>query len=244
MDKLHLDKHISRQFNEELESLRQQVMAMGGLAEEMVSDATRAVVEADTELAQKVVESDDRVNEMEKTIDERCIMVLARRHPTASDLRLVVAMIKAINDLERIGDEAEKIARMAISLAEADRPRNNYRELEIMGATVRGMLHDALDGFVRLAPEVAVDLVRQDNNVDADYEAVLRQYHTYLIEDSRNTRRIVDAIWVARSMERIGDHAKNIGEYIVYLVEGKDLRHATLAEMERELGEGNSSSSS
>lgn len=241
MDKLHLDKHISRQFNEELESLRQQVMAMGGLAEEMISDATRAVVEGDTELAQKVVESDDRVNEMEKAIDERCIMVLARRQPTASDLRLVVAMIKAINDLERIGDEAEKIARMAISLAEADRPRNNYRELEIMGTTVRGMLHDALDGFVRLAPEVAVELVRKDKNVDADYEAALRQYHTYLVEDSRNTRRIIDAIWVARSMERIGDHAKNIGEYIVYLVEGKDLRHASLAEMERELGDGGSS---
>ncbi|MDZ7789444.1 MAG: phosphate signaling complex protein PhoU [Xanthomonadales bacterium] len=243
MDKLHLDKHISRQFNEELESLRQQVMAMGGLAEEMISDATRAVVEGDTELAQKVVESDDRVNEMEKTIDERCIMVLARRQPTASDLRLVVAMIKAINDLERIGDEAEKIARMAIRLAEADRPRTNYRELEIMGTTVRGMLHDALDGFARLAPEVAVELVRKDKNVDADYEAALRQYHTYLVEDSRNTRRIIDAIWVARSMERIGDHAKNIGEYIVYLVEGKDLRHATLAEMERELGDGGSSRS-
>ncbi|MEE4305159.1 MAG: phosphate signaling complex protein PhoU [Wenzhouxiangella sp.] len=237
MDKLHLDKHISRQFNEELESLRQQVMTMGGLAEEMISDATRAVVEGDTELAQKVVEADDRVNDMEKAIDERCIFILARRQPTASDLRLVVAMLKTINDLERIGDEAEKIARMAISLAEADRPRNNYRELEIMGTTVRGMLHDALDGFVRLAPEVAVALVREDKNVDADYEAALRQYHTYLVEEPRSTRRILDAIWVARSIERIGDHAKNIGEYIVYLVEGKDLRHASLAEMERELAE-------
>lgn len=237
MDKLHLDKHISRQFNEELESLRQMVMNMGGLAEEMIGDATRALVEGDTGLAQKVVEIDDRVNELEKSIDERCIYILARRQPTASDLRLVVAIIKTINDLERIGDEAEKIARMAISLAEAERPRNNYRELEIMGTTVRGMLHDALDGFVRLAPEVAVNLVRQDKNVDADYEAALRQYHTYLMEEPRNTRRILDAIWVARSMERIGDHAKNIGEYIVYLVEGKDLRHASLAEMERELGE-------
>ena len=229
-NKLHLDKHISRQFNEELESLRQQVMTMGGLA-------TRAVVEGDTQLAQKVVEADDRVNELEKAIDERCIFVLARRQPTASDLRLVVAMLKTINDLERIGDEAEKIARMAISLAEADRPRNNYRELEIMGTTVRGMLRDALDGFVRLAPEVAVELVREDKNVDADYEAALRQYHTYLVEEPRGTRRILDAIWVARAMERIGDHAKNIGEYIVYLVEGKDLRHASLAEMERELGD-------
>jgi len=241
MDKLHLDKHISRQFNEELESLRQQVMNMGGLAEEMIGDATRALVEGDTELAQGVIESDDRVNELEKLIDERCIYILARRQPTASDLRLVVAIIKTINDLERIGDEAEKIAKMAVSLAEAERPRNNYRELEIMGITVRKMLHDALDGFVRLAPEVAVALVREDNNVDADYEAALRQYHTFLVEEPRSTRRILDAIWVARAMERIGDHAKNIGEYIVYLVEGKDLRHASLAEMERELGEGRDS---
>jgi phosphate transport system protein len=241
MDKLHLDKHISRQFNEELESLRQQVMKMGGQAEEMIGDAVSALVEGDTALAQKVVDADDRVNDLEKSIDEQCIMILARRQPTASDLRLVVAIIKTINDLERIGDEAEKIARMAIRLAEADRPRNNYRELEIMGTTVRAMLHDALDGFVRLAPEVAVHLVRQDDRVDADYEAALRQYHTYLVEEPRNTRRILDAIWVARSIERIGDHAKNIGEYIVYLVEGKDLRHATLAEMERELGEGSDS---
>lgn len=241
MDKLHLDKHISRQFNEELEALRQMVMNMGGLAEEMISDATRALVAGDSGLAQKVVEADDRVNDMEKAIDERCIMILARRQPTASDLRLVVAIIKTINDLERIGDEAEKIARMAIRLTEVDRPRNNYRELEIMGLTVRGMLHDALDGFVRLAPAVAIHLVRQDDKVDADYEAALRQYHTYLAEEPRNTRRIIDAIWVARSIERIGDHAKNIGEYIVYLVEGKDLRHASLAEMERELGEGRDS---
>lgn len=235
MDKLHLNKHISRQFNEELESLRQHVMNMGGLAEEMIGDAVRALVEGDSELARQVIEADDRVNDMEKAIDERCIMILARRHPTASDLRLVVAIIKTINDLERIGDEAEKIARMAIRLAETDRPRNNYRELEVMGTTVRSMLHDALDGFVRLAPDVAVALVREDNKVDADYEAILRQYHTYLVEEPRNTRRIIDAIWVARSIERIGDHAKNIGEYIVYLVEGKDLRHASLAEMERQL---------
>lgn len=237
MDKLHLDKHISRQFNEELESLRQQVMNMGGLAEQMIGDAVLALVEADSELAERVIEADDRVNDMEKAIDERCIMILARRQPTASDLRLVVAIIKTINDLERIGDEAEKIARMAMRLSEADRPRNNYRELEVMGTTVRKMLHDALDGFVRLAPEVAVALVREDNKVDADYETILRQYHTYLVEEPRNTRRVLDAIWVARSIERIGDHAKNIGEYIVYLVEGKDLRHASLAEMERELGE-------
>ena len=237
MDKLHLDKHISRQFNQELEDLRQSVMTMGGLAEEMVGDAIRAVVEGDSELAEKVIVADDRVNEMEKEIDERCNMVLARRQPTASDLRLVIAIIKTVNDLERVGDEAEKIAKMAIRLAEADRPRNAYRELDNMAGTVRGMLHDALDGFVRMVPEVAVTLVRQDEKVDDEYEAILRQYYTYIAEEPRITRRVIDAIWIARSLERIGDHAKNIGEYIVYLVEGKDLRHASPEELEREIGE-------
>ena len=237
MDKLHLDKHISRQFNQELEDLRQSVMTMGGLAEEMVGDAIRAVVEGDSELAERVIVADDRVNEMEKEIDERCNMVLARRQPTASDLRLVLAIIKTVNDLERVGDEAEKIAKMAIRLAEADRPRNAYRELENMAGTVRMMLHDALDGFVRMVPEVAVMLVRQDEKVDDEYEALLRQYYTYIAEEPRITRRVIDAIWIARSLERIGDHAKNIGEYIVYLVEGKDLRHASPEELEREIGE-------
>lgn len=237
MDKLHLDKHISRQFNQELEDLRQSVMTMGGITEEMVGDAIRAVVEGDSELAEKVIVADDRVNEMEKEIDERCTMVLARRQPTASDLRLVLAIIKTVNDLERVGDEAEKIARMAIRLAEADRPRNAYRELENMAGTVRTMLHDALDGFVRMVPEVAVTLVRQDEKVDDEYEAILRQYYTYIAEEPRITRRVIDAIWIARSLERIGDHAKNIGEYIVYLVEGKDLRHASPEELEREIGD-------
>lgn len=237
MDKLHLDKHISRQFNQELEDLRQSVMAMGGLAEEMVGDAVRAVVDGDSELAESVIAADQKVNELEKEIDARCNMVLARRQPTASDLRLVLAIIKTINDLERVGDEAEKIARMAIRLAETDRPRNAYRELENMAATVRSMLRDALDAFVRLVPEAAVTLVREDEKVDAEYEAILRQYYTYIVEEPRTTRRVIDAIWVARSLERIGDHAKNIGEYIVYLVEGKDLRHASPEEMARELGE-------
>lgn len=236
MDKLNIDKHISRRFNEELEELRESVMHMGGEAEEMVANAIRAVVEGDSDLAEQVIAADERVNEMEKNIDERCTMVLARRQPTASDLRLVLAITKTINDLERIGDEAEKIARMAIRLGEADRPRNNYRELETMATTVRGMLHDALDGFVRLSPEVALVMVREDKKVDSEYEAILRQYYTYIVEEPRNTRRIIDAIWVARSLERIGDHAKNIGEYIVYLVEGKDLRHKSPEEMEREIG--------
>jgi phosphate transport system protein len=229
----HFDQHISRQFNQELEMLRQDVMAMGGVAEEMVREAIVALVEGDTARAQQVIDMDDQVNQMEKEIDEQCTMILARRQPTASDLRLVLAIIRTVNDLERVGDEAEKIARIAVSLAETDRPRGNYHELESMGATVRAMLHDALDGFVRMVPEVAVALVRQDEKVDAEYEGLLRQYYTHLVEDPRTTRRVLDSIWVARSLERIGDHAKNIGEYIIYLVEGEDLRHAKVEDLEK-----------
>ncbi len=232
------DQHISRQFNQELEMLRQDVMAMGGVTEEMVRDAMAAVVDGDTAKAQRVIDMDDQVNEMEKEIDEQSSMILARRHPTASDLRLVLAIIKTVNDLERIGDEAEKIARMAVRLADLDRPRGNYQELEAMGETVRAMLHEALDGFARLLPETAVNLMREDDKVDIEYEGLLRQYYTFLVEEPRNTRRVLDCIWIARALERIGDHAKNIGEYIIYLVEGKDLRHATMKEMEQTIADG------
>ena len=231
------DQHISRQFNQELDMLRQDVMAMGGLAEEMVREAIKALVDGDTVKAQQVIDMDDQVNEMEKEIDAQSTMILARRQPTASDLRLVLTIIKTVNDLERIGDEAEKIARIAVRLADNDRPRGNYVELENMGNTVRGMLHDALDGFARMLPEVAIELVREDEKVDAEYEGLLRQYYTHLVEEPRNTRRVLDCIWIARSLERIGDHAKNIGEYIIYLVEGKDVRHAPVEEMERSVGE-------
>lgn len=231
----HFEQHISRQFNQELEMLRQDVMAMGGMAEEMVREALTALVDGDSARAQQVIDMDDEVNQMEKDIDAQCNMILARRQPTASDLRLVLAIIKTVNDLERVGDEAERIAKIAVRLADTDRPRGNYHELESMGMTVRSMLHDALDGFVRLVPEVAMALVREDAKVDAEYEGLLRQYYTYLVEDPRSTRRVLDCIWIARSLERIGDHAKNIGEYIIYLVEGKDLRHSPRAEMERTL---------
>ncbi len=237
MDK-QFDQHISRQFNQELEMLRQDVMAMGGVAEEMVRDAMAAVVDGDTAKAQRVIDMDDQVNEMEKEIDEQSTMILARRHPTASDLRLVLAIIKTVNDLERVGDEAEKIARMAVRLADVDRPRGNYQELEAMGNTVRSMLHDSLDGFARMVPEIAIALVREDEKVDVEYEGLLRQYYTYLVEEPRNTRRVLDCIWIARALERIGDHAKNIGEYIIYLVEGKDMRHASMEEMEKTIAEG------
>jgi len=219
------DQHISHQFNKELENLRQKMMTMGGMVEEMLKKAIQAVVSGDTELAMEVIEADDQVNQIEKRLDEECNLVIARRQPAASDLRLIFAIIKAISDLERIGDEAEKIARWALSLADLHRPRNQYRELERLGLTVVEMLRGSLDGFARMSPDVTVELFRQDQKVDQDYEAIFRQYYSYMMEDARNIRRVLDALLVAKSLERIGDHCKNVGEYVFYLVEGRDLRH-------------------
>ncbi|MDT8409846.1 MAG: phosphate signaling complex protein PhoU [Wenzhouxiangellaceae bacterium] len=230
------DQHISNQFNQELENLRQKLMAMGGMVEEMLKKSIQALVTADTSLAEQVIEADEQVNLIEKKLDQECNLIIAKRQPTASDLRLVFAIIKTISDLERIGDEAEKIARWAISLANYHRPRNDYRELEVMGHTVLEMLRKALDGFTRMAPEVALEILHQDQKVDQDYEAIFRQYYSYMMEDARDIRRILDALLVAKSLERIGDHCKNVGEYIVYLVEGRDLRHSPKVEFERQIG--------
>ena len=231
----HFDQHISRQFNQELENLRQKMMAMGGMVEDMLRQAVLALVESDTALAQRVIDNDDQVNQIEKTLDEECTLIIARRQPAASDLRLVFAIIKAISDLERIGDEAEKIARWAISLADYQRPRNDYRELELLGHTVLDMLRQSLDGFARMSPEVAIELKRQDKKVDQEYETIFRQYYSYMMEDPRHIRRVLDALLVAKSMERIGDHCKNLGEYVFYLVRGQDLRHESAQEFVRTL---------
>ncbi|HEX6929889.1 MAG TPA: phosphate signaling complex protein PhoU [Gammaproteobacteria bacterium] len=235
MDKLNLDDHISQQFNDELEEIRNHVMIMGGMVEQQTADAIRALVEGDSALGQRVVHDDHKVNDLEVMIDEECNRILARRQPAASDLRLVVAIIKTITDLERIGDEAEKIGYLATRLAEAERPGNAYSELEHLGDHVRSMLRTALDAFARMDPEAAVAVAKEDSKVDREYEAILRQCVTFMMEDPRTIRRVLDMIWCARALERIGDHAKNICEYVVYLVHGKDVRHIDIEDVEREI---------
>ena len=234
MDKSDLGHHISQQFNSELEELRNRVLAMGGLVEKQISDAVISLATADTELADRVVMTDYQVNAFEVNIDEECTQVLARRQPAASDLRLIVAVIKTITDLERIGDQAEKVAHMSLRLADKERPKNNYQELQNMGNLVRDMLHKALDAFARMDVETALQVAHEDLKVDDQYEAIMRQRITHMMEDPRSIARSLDVMWASRALERIGDHSRNICEYVIYLVKGKDVRHISLEQMEKE----------
>lgn len=226
-------QHISQQFENELQDIRSRVMAMGGLVEQQVSNAMEALITGDTEMAREVISTDEQVNAMELSIDEECIQIIALRQPTASDLRLVTGIEKTITDLERIGDESVRIARMALNLSEKDRPKRNYRELQSLGHHVRGMLRDSLDAFARLDSQMALRIAKEDSEVDDEYEGILRLLMTYMMEDSRQVSRVVDMMWSARSLERIGDHANNICEHIIYLVEGKDVRHLDIEEAEK-----------
>ena len=235
MEKTRLSHHISRQFNEELEDLRTKVLAMGGFVEHQIENAVTALAENDVEKAEKVITQDFQVNAFEVAIDEECLKVLARRQPAASDLRLVVAVIKTITDLERIGDQAERVGRMAIQLSEVERPRSQYSELKHMGDQVRSMLRGALDAFARMDVEAALQVVRQDLDVDREYEGIMRQMITHMMEDPRNVKRTLDIMWSARALERIGDHSRNICEYVIYFVKGKDVRHISLDQMELEV---------
>jgi phosphate transport system protein len=230
-----LKSHISSQFNAELEEVRQRVLAMGGLVEQQIVDASRALMELDGVLGEEVARNDYRVNQQEVLIDEECSGILARRQPTAGDLRLVYAIIKTITDLERIGDEAEKIARMAVDLAGQERVGGPLVEVGHLSRHVLQMVHDALDAFARMDTDAALAVAREDVNVDREYEALIRQCITFMMEDPRTIRRVMDIIWSVRSLERIGDHARNIAEYVIYFVKGKDVRHIGLEAMEREV---------
>jgi len=221
--------HISRRFNQDIEDLRNKVLAMGGLVESQLSKAIAAIVSGDSELGLTVANDDYKVNDMEVNIDEECSRVLATRAPAAGDLRLIVAIIKTITDLERIGDEAEKIGFLASRLAAMDRPADSYRQLKTLGTHVLHMVRDAMNAFARLDVDEALEVVREDERVDEEYEAIQRQCITFMMEDPRSIKRVMNVTWAARSLERIGDHAKNICEYVIYMVQGRDVRHTDIS---------------
>lgn len=222
---LNLNQHISQRFNKELESLRAKVFEMGGLVEQQVIDGTRAMVDNDAELGHKVVERDALVNAMEVEIDEKCVEIIARRQPAASDLRLLVSIIKTITDLERIGDQAEKLGAFAVQLNDEGVNAGKYINLDNISKFALKVVHKALDSFARMDAQAALKAARKDIKVDKEYDSILRQLITYMMEDPREIRNAMRVLWAARALERIGDHGKNISEYVVYLVKGKDIRH-------------------
>ncbi|MGC2462072.1 MAG: phosphate signaling complex protein PhoU [Steroidobacteraceae bacterium] len=230
-----LSHHISSRYNEDLERLRSSVLEMGGLVERQLTQAIGGITEPDARVMVRVTQEELRVNQLERSIDEDCSRILATRGPTASDLRLIITILKTITDLERIGDEGEKVAAIAARLAVRERPNNRYRELRNLGELVINMVHDTLDAFARFDTNLALAVLRRDRTVDEEYEAIHRQTITFMMEDPRSIRRALDVMWVVRSMERIGDHAKNICEYLIYLVLGKDVRHTKIEEIEKEL---------
>jgi phosphate transport system protein len=225
-----LGHHTSSRYDAELERLRNNVLSMGGLVERQLQRALSGFMDGDFSQLLTVVREEQIINELERSVDEQCGRILATRSPAASDLRLLIAIMKSNSDLERIGDEAQKIAAIAARRSGRDLPADRLGELGQMGHLVQSMVHDALDAAARLDAHLAIEVVRRDRQVDQEYDRLQAWSVQEMTEDPRNIRRTLDVMWMVRALERVGDHAKNIGEYVVYTVYGKDVRHVPLDE--------------
>ncbi len=224
---MNIRQHISQEYNDELEDLRNKVLSMGGLVEEQFLGASQALLKGRIDLAQDVAKLDYKVNAMEVEIDEECAQIIAKRQPTAIDLRNLFTVIKVVTDLERIGDESEKIAKFASELLTDTKNMNFYKNLKYMASIAKTMLSDSLDCYARLDAKKALEVSSMDADLDAEFENLNRLLTTYLLEDTKNIESTLKVTWCARSIERVGDHAKNICEYVVYVVHGKDIRHVS-----------------
>jgi phosphate transport system protein len=235
MSNLHLGEHISRQFNEDLGEVRGKVLQMGGLVEDQFARAIQALLNNDNELALEVIDNDVRVNALEVEIDEECTRIVARRQPAASDLRLVMAVIKTITDLERIGDEVKRVAKMVKEELDGALDEEIRQELEHMAELVKAMLHGVLDAFARTDVDAALAVAKADDKVDIKYQVITRQLMTHMAQDPGQIPTVLNVLWAARAMERMGDRCQNIAEYVIYLVMGRDVRHIKLDEYAAEL---------
>ncbi|MCK6374014.1 MAG: phosphate signaling complex protein PhoU [Zoogloea sp.] len=229
-----MNEHTSKKFDSELEGIRNRVLQMGGMVELQIVKAMEGLSDGDPLLIDQVIENDNRVNLLEIELDEACNQVIAKRQPTAVDLRMVSTVQKTITDLERIGDEAKKIAKTAKQLHSNGSPFMPQIRLSHIADAVVDMLRTALDAYARLDTVAAAQVVRHDKEVDAEFKGIMRQLITYMMEDPRMISQSIELMFVAKSVERIGDHAKNIAEYVVYMVKGRDVRHTSLEEIERE----------
>ena len=228
-------EHSMRRYDEELEAMRSRVLQMGGLVESQVRTALDAFERADLTLAQQAIDADKRVNELEMGVDQMVNYVIARRQPTAGDLRMITGVAKVITDLERIGDEACKIARAVKWLHEKhDNSRlNRIPDIKYSGEAAASMLRRTLDAFARMDPQSAATIIKDDLGVDDRFRAVLRQLITFMMEDPRTISSSLDCVWVAKAIERIGDHAKNVAEHVIFISQGWDARHQSLEDVER-----------
>lgn len=224
--------HISKQFNRDIDSIKNHILAMGGLVEQQLRDAITAWAENDLELADKVRETDKTVNTMELEIDEECTRILARRQPAASDLRLIMVISKMVSDLERIGDESSKIAKQALISWQDSGSVISAKEIRLIGNKVLIMLREVLDAFARLDKHKALEVAKQDKIVDAEYKAAIRTIQQNMQEQPETIASQLTLMLSLRFLERVGDHARNIAEYIIYVVEGVDVRHSGIEAME------------
>lgn len=235
MDNSKIAHHISENFNKELEDIRNKVLAMGGLVEEQIEQAVKALTNSDMELAELVIKQDNEVDLFEMEIDAECTQIIALRQPAAFDLRLLLTVLRVINELERVGDLAERIAKMAIHLNSKEGRFDQYYELQHMAGVVQEMLNGSLDNFARMSVEGITEITGRDAQVDFEYASIIRQLITQMMEDPRNITRSMDMLWTVRALERIGDHARYICEHLVYMIKGEDVRHLTQAELEAKM---------
>ena len=227
------EKHLSTQFDSELSAVSGRVMELGGLVESQIRQAIYALSQFSLEVANQVTADEARVNAMEVDIDRELSSIIARRQPTARDLRLLIAISKTTANLERVGDEAEKIARMVRSIINSGAPRSlPSLELRVAADMASGLLRKALDAFARLDTAAAVSILKEDDLIDKEFDGFVRKLITYMMEDPRTISASLDLLFLAKAIERIGDHSKNVAELIIYLVKGKDVRHTALDEIE------------
>jgi len=231
------DKHLSTQFDSELNSVSARVMELGGLVESQIRQAVYALSQFSAEVAQQVTDMESRVNAMEVEIDRELSSIIARRQPTARDLRLLIAISKTTANLERVGDEAEKIARMVKSIINSGSARAlPSSDLRVAAELASGLLRKALDAFARLDVKTAVTILKDDDLIDKEFDGFVRKLITYMMEDPRYITRVLNVLWVLRCLERIGDHARNISEQLIYMVKGADVRHTSYDVIEQKLG--------
>ncbi len=227
------EKHLSTQFDSELTSVSSQVMEMGGLVESQIRQAIYSLSQFSMEASERVTANESRVNAMEVEIDHALSSIIARRQPTARDLRLLIAISKTTANLERVGDEAEKIARMVRSIIQSGAPRSlPSLELRVAADLASGLLNKALDAFARLDVSAAVAILKEDDLIDQEFDGFVRKLVTYMMEDPRMISPSLDLLFLAKAIERIGDHSKNIAEFIIYVVKGEDVRHSSMEKIE------------